>query len=199
MNIIRPSHMLFHLSVLTGFFCYRWKWGWEPPDPDWISPQIILNAPYHYPRWQSNKSRRRAIAGRWTLTVFLLKVEIVLILVASSWRPLVTPRMWGGSSFFTSRWVWQDLARSETCGVKVTKFHNPAWGAAHLRNDVWCVQELCGGCICQLDPLTVPPSSLLQPLNLSQCALSSCHGPRDAWKVTVGLFPAWFPPPAVGG
>ena len=34
------------------------KWGWEPPDPDWISPQIILNAPSHYPRsWQSNKSR----------------------------------------------------------------------------------------------------------------------------------------------
>ena len=27
------------------------KLGWEPPDPDWISPQII-------PRWQSNKPGR---------------------------------------------------------------------------------------------------------------------------------------------
>ena len=100
----------------------------------------------------------------------------------------------------------QDLAKSETGkSDKETKFHNRRHSSALEEWRLMWAQELCGGCTCQLDALTVPlPASALNQLdhrvefNPWTWAIVPCHGPLlDAtWKVTVGLFRAWFPLPA---
>ena len=50
LSFLMPFALRSHLSVLADhlLYRYRWiqppfKWGWELPDPDRISPQIILN------------------------------------------------------------------------------------------------------------------------------------------------------------